>query len=431
MTHKTHLDTAVIGAGPYGLSIGAHLQDAGIEYRVFGDVMETWRQHMPPGMCLKSYGDSSNLFDAHAQFPLRAFARAHHTPYHPSEYPVPLATFVAYGEAFQQRYVRPITPARLISHRAASGGHELQFDNGETVLARRVVVAVGSLPFKYTPSLLAGLPAELWSHSSEFGPIERLAGKRVIIMGGGASALDLAALLSLQDSAVTIVARGTELHFQNPPGPTRSLLKRIVVPDAPGLGAGWLLRACTAPQLVRLLPDRLRTAILSNTLGPSGGYFIREQVESTVRLKLGRAVKHVHRLGDRVHVRVADHDGVQTTIAADHLIAATGYRIDLRRLPFLGSDSLQRVRMIDWTPVLSPDFETSLPGLFFVGLASARTFGPIMRFVAGAVHPARRLAQVLQSIPEPRRDGIFGVTAQAADKEAAGTAVSNTDGAAA
>ena len=124
-------------------------------------------------------------------------------------------------------------------------------------------------------------------------------------MGGGASALDLAALLSLQDSAVTIVARGTELHFQNPPGPTRSLLKRIVVPDAPGLGAGWLLRACTAPQLVRLLPDRLRTAILSNTLGPSGGYFIREQVESTVRLKLGRAVKHVHRLGDRVHVRVA------------------------------------------------------------------------------------------------------------------------------
>jgi thioredoxin reductase len=385
-------------------------------------------------MCLKSYGDSSNLFDAHAQFPLRAFAWAHHIPYHPSETPVPLATFVAYGKAFQQRYVRAVTRARLISHRAISGDHELQFDNGETVLARRVVVAIGTLPFKYTPPLLAGLPAELMSHSSEFGPIERLAGKRVIIIGSGASALDLAALLSQQDSAVTIVARASELHFQNPPAPTRSLLKRIIVPDAPGLGAGWLLRACTAPQLVRLLPDRLRTAILSNTLGPSGGYFIREQVESRVRLKLGRAIQHVHRLGDRVHVRVVDHDGAQTTIAADHLVAATGYRIDLRQLPFLGTDSLQQVRMVDWTPVLSADFETSLPGLFFVGLASARTFGPIMRFVAGAVHPARRLTRVLKNIPDRRRDGILGVTAPAADKQiAAGRPVSrtHTDGAAA
>ncbi len=246
MANQTQLDTAIIGAGPYGLSIGAHLQDAGIEYRVFGNVMETWQRHMPPGMCLKSYGESSNLFDPHAQFPLRAFARAHRLPYHPSAYPVPLATFVAYGEAFQQRYVRYLTRARLIHHRAVSQGHELQFDNGESVLARRVIVAVGSLPFSYTPPLLANMPPELLSHSSQFGPIQRLAGKRVIIVGSGASALDLAALLSLQDSAVTIVARATELHFQTLPGPARSILKRIVAPDAPGPGRG-LVAAAPAP----------------------------------------------------------------------------------------------------------------------------------------------------------------------------------------
>lgn len=429
MSNKTQLHTAVIGAGPYGLSVSAHLQEAGIEYRVFGDVMETWRRHMPPGMCLKSYGESSNLFDARAQFPLRAFAQAHRTPYHPSQYPVPLATFAAYGEAFQQRYVRYLTRARLISHRAVSQGHELQFDNGETVLARRVIVAVGSLPLSYLPRRLADLPAELLSHSSEFGPLTRLAGKRVIIVGSGASGLDLAALLSLQDSAVTIVARATELHFQNPPGPARSMLKRIVAPDAPGLGAGWLLRACTVPQLVRRLPDRLRIAILNNTLGPCGGYFIREQIESTVRLKLGRAIEQVHQHGGRVQVRLIDRGGLRTTIAGDHLIAATGYRIDLRQLPFLGSDTLQRVRMVDWMPVLSRDFESSLPGLFFVGLASARTFGPIMRFVAGAVHPARQLARALKNTP--RRDRLLGVTDPGAGKAAAGSPVSNTDGAAA
>lgn len=428
MTNNTQLDTAVIGAGPYGLSIGAHLQDAGIDYRVFGNVMETWHRHMPRGMCLKSYGESSNLFDPQGQFPLRVFARAHHTPYHPSEHPVPLATFTAYGEAFQQRYVRCLTPARLLCHRAASEGHELRFDNGETVLARRVIVAVGSLPFRYTPPRLASLPTELVSHSSEFGSLERLAGKRVIILGGGASALDLAVLLSLQESVVTIVARASELHFQNPPAAGRSILQRIVAPDAPGLGAGWVLRACTVPQLVRLLPDRVRLAVLSNTLGPSGGYFIREQVETSVRLKLGRAIEQVHQHGGRVHLKVVDCGGLRSTIAADHLIAATGYRIDLRQLPFLGSDTLQRVRMIDWMPVLSRDFESSVPGLFFVGVASARTFGPIMRFVAGALHPARRLA--LQNLPQRHRERTLGLTASGDGKAAVGRrSVSNTDGA--
>ncbi len=175
----------------------------------------------------------------------------------------------------------------------------------------------------------------------------------------------------------------------------------------------------------------MRTALLSNTLGPSGGYFIREQVESTVRLKLGRAIEQVYQHAGRVHLRLVDCGGQRTTIAAEHMVAATGYRIDLRQLPFLGSDTLQRVWMVDGMPALSRDFESSLPGLFFVGLASARSFGPIMRFVAGAVHPARRLARALQNTREPRRDRILGVAAPEPVKAAAGSVVSNTDGAAA
>ena len=141
---------------------------------------------MPPGMCLKSYGESSNLFDPHAQFPLRAFARAHRTPYHPSAYPVPLASFVAYGEAFRAALRAQPYPSAPDPPSGGISGHELQFDNGESVLARRVIVAVGSLPFSYTPPLLANMPPELLSHSSQFGPIQRLAGKRVIVIGAAA-----------------------------------------------------------------------------------------------------------------------------------------------------------------------------------------------------------------------------------------------------
>jgi thioredoxin reductase len=398
MANKAQLDIAIIGAGPYGLSIGAHLQDAGIQYRIFGHPMESWRRHTPPGMRLKSYGESSNLFDAHAEFTLETFTRAQRIPYHPSHYPVERPTFIAYGDAFQQRYVPHLTRARLISHRVDPQGHELRFDSGETVLARRVVMAVGGLAFKYIPPLLSDLPAELMSHSSAYGPLEALAGKRVIIIGGGASALDLAALLSQQDCAVTIVARAMELRFQSRPKPTRSSLHRAIVPEG-GLGAGWLLRACTTPQLVRLLPDHLRVAVLSNTFGPSGGYFVRKHVETRVRVKLGRDIEQVRQIGDRVHLRIVDREGFQTTVAGDHVIAATGYRIDLRRLPFLDDETLQRLRMIDCMPPLSAQFESSVPGLFFVGLASGRTFGPITRFIAGAIHPARRLTQAVLGTP--------------------------------
>jgi hypothetical protein len=398
MTNKPQLNVAIIGAGPYGLSIGAHLRAAQIEHRIFGIPMETWRRHMPPGMYLKSYGESSNLFDAHATYPLQEFAREHQLLYHPTRFPVSLATFIAYGKAFQQRYVPHITRARLIAHRAAAHTHELQFDDGETVFARHVMLAVGCLAFKYIPPILGDLPAELRSHSSAYGPIEHLAGKRVIIVGGGASALDLAALLSLQGTAVTLVARANDLHFQNYPGGRRSALQRIIAPNASGLGAGWLLRACTMPQLVRLLPDWMRSAILSNTLGPSGGYFIRKRVEAAVRLRLGQAIEQVGQQGAQIYLRVVDARGVRTTIVGDHLIAATGYRVDLRQLPFLNRDTLRQVRTIHGAPVLSRHFESSLPGLYFAGLASGLTFGPLMRFVAGATHPARALTLMLRTV---------------------------------
>jgi thioredoxin reductase len=272
-----------------------------------------------------------------------------------------------------------------------------------TLTARHVVLAVGAQPFKHTPPVLAGLPAHLVSHSSDYGPLDRLFGKEVLIVGSGASALDLAALLSAKGSAVTLLTRSPTLHFQGYPVTQRSLLQRLAAPAAPGLGAGWLLRACTTPRLIHALPDRVRSTILSDTLGPCGGYFIREQVESAVQLKLGRVIEQISELGGRVRVRGVDRGGARETIAADHLIAATGYRIDVRRLQFLHVDVLRALRTIEHSPVLSGTFESSVPGLYFVGLASARSFGPIMRFVAGAVHPARRLMRALPKRLTTRR----------------------------
>jgi thioredoxin reductase len=146
----------------------------------------------------------------------------------------------------------------------------------------------------------------------------------------------------------------------------------------------------------------LRFAILTKTLGPSGGYFIRNQVEAHVSVKHGRVVKAVEERGGRIQLTTVDGFGQCETIESDHIVAATGYRVDLRKLDFLGADTLARLRMVDHTPMLSSNFESSIPGLYFTGLAAARSFGPVLRFVMGAIHPARRLARLLPRALERR-----------------------------
>lgn len=393
------LNVAVIGAGPYGLSIAAHLDAAGIEHRVFGVPMESWQRNMPTGMFLKSYGESSDLYDPKSSLTLEEFCRTKGLPYHDSNVPVSLDTFVAYGTAFQERFVPRVERTRLVALAAAERGHRLTFDSGETLIARHVVLAIGVLPFKFTPPNLTHLPATLASHSSDFGSLRPLAGKEVAVVGGGASALDMAALLSKQGSKVTLISRGTELHFQSEPQSepigAKRLLRRMLSPTANGLGSGWLMTICgRAPEIIHALPDRARLAILNNYLGPSGGYFVRTQVTQSTTTKMGRVIEKAEEHAGRVRLSLVDLSGARETIESDHLIAATGYKIDLGKLGFLDQATVERLRTIDNTPVLSRNFESSVRGLYFVGLSSARSFGPVMRFVVGAVHPARRLARI-------------------------------------
>jgi len=401
---NSEIDVAIVGAGPYGLSIAAYLAGAGVALRIFGAPMDSWQNHMPPGMHLKSYGDSSSLFDPQSSFTIEHYCREHGIAYHPSQIPVALETFAAYGKAFQERFVPRVENRTLVALTPLDAGYELRFNDGEMTVARRVILAIGVVPYRYLPSRLSDrLDPALLSHSADYGSLSSLTGKSVTVLGGGSSALDIAALLARQGTKVTLVARSPQLKYQTvPPDDSQQptglwrLLGRLKSPPARGLGSGWVLAACAAtPQLIHLLPDRVRHAILDTYLGPSGGYFIRQHIEQRVELKLGRTIEGIEEHAGHVRLTTIGADGARDTIETDHLIAATGYRVDLRRLGFLDERSLERLRMVDHIPVLSGDFESSMPGLYFVGLSSARAFGPIMRFVEGAVHPATRLARVL------------------------------------
>ena len=386
-------DVAIIGAGPYGLSIAAHLAAQSISFRIFGKPMYAWASQMPKGMKLKSEGFASSLSDPASALTLAEFCRQRSLPYQDKGLPVPLETFVNYGMAFQRKFVPNLENKLVLSVRRSAEGFELQLDDGTFALASKVIVAVGISQFAHIPEVLSSLPPELVTHSSAHSDLRGFKGRRVAVVGAGASALDLAALLHQAGASVQVIARGPKIKFHSPPQP-RPLHQRILHPET-GIGTGRaLLFYVVAPHIFRLLPEDVRLDRVRKTLGPAPGWFVRDDVVGKVSMLLNTSISSASIAKGCVALQLSD--GKETrTIEVDHVIAATGYRIDLQRLNLLPSELRSEIRLTGKSPMLSAHFESSVPGLYFIGVAATNTFGPVMRFAYGADFTARRLSRHL------------------------------------
>jgi thioredoxin reductase len=400
-------DAAIIGAGPYGLSIAAHLRARGVSFRIFGSPMHAWRAHMPKGMRLKSEGFASRLYDPDGSFTLAAYCKEKGLPYADAGMPVPLETFTAYGLEFQKRFVPELEDKRVVSLRRACGGYQIRLEDGETISTRNVIVAVGLNYYEYVPPILSSLPKTHLSHSAEYGAVDHFKGREVVVVGAGASALDLAALLHKAGACVQVVARVPAIRFYDPPSlraPT--LIQRLRHPQT-GIGHGWKMFLCAhAPLVFRLMPEQFRLDKVRRLLGPGPGWFIKQDVVGKVPIHPGLSITDAKVQNGRVRLQLTDAAGAGRTIEAEHIIAATGYRVDLRRLSFLDGNDLAQIRSVENTPVLSSNFESSLSGLYFVGPSAANTFGPLLRFACGAGFTARRLARHLAKSAVPNCDQV-------------------------
>lgn len=391
MTH-----VAIIGTGPYGLSIAAHLRSHGIPYRIFGTPVDTWRRHIPAGMTLKSDGFATNLSAPHGKGTLAAYCAQRGIPYHDTRIAVELDVFIAYALDFQKTFVPDVDDRQVVSVDKVGDVFSLKLDDGEALQADVVVAAVGITHFGLVPEELAQLPADLVSHSSAHHDLSAFAGRDVTVVGAGSSAVDVAALLHEAGAATSLVARSDRLRFASPAGPgPRSRWQRLRHPSS-GMGPGlrsWLFQ--NAPSLFRFLPGDTRLMIIKRHLGPSSAWGMKARLEAGVAVSLGEGIERASEENGRVRLVLRRADGTRREVLTDHVMAATGYRPDVNRLGFMSDGLRASVRTHAGMPVLAGSFESSVPGLYFVGPPAVNSFGPLMRFMVGAEYAAPALARRL------------------------------------
>ncbi len=387
-------DVAIIGAGPYGLSLAAHLEVAGVPRRIFGRPMAFWREHMPEGMLLKSPGFASNLSDPLGTHTLTRFCQLTNGPLADYRTPVPLDTFIEYGEWFQRGHASDLEQVQVTDIARRDGAFDISLATGERARARSVVVAVGVQHFAHVPEPLSGLPGDLVSHSSAHADLSVFRGRDVLVLGAGQSALESAALLRERGTRVRVMARGLKLVWNGEPLPPRRPLTRRLREPETALGSGWRTWFyANHPALFRRLPAGERVRRARTALGPAGAWWLRRRIEGQVPVLLGHMPFDAQPIDGGVRLQARTTGGRTVEIVTEHVIVATGYRADVARLPFVGPSLRARIRPFAGGPYVNVDFESSVPGLYFIGPAVASSFGPAMRFVWGADFAARVLTQ--------------------------------------
>jgi cation diffusion facilitator CzcD-associated flavoprotein CzcO len=382
-------DVAIIGAGPYGLSVAAHLRTVkGLEVRVFGEPMSFWNNNMPAGMLLRSSWAATQIADPNRALTLEAYQTATGNCV---SAPVLLDHFVRYGQWYQREAVPDLDQRKVVRVEADVRHFRLSVEGGETIRSRRVIIAAGISPFAWRPSPFQCLPLSLASHTSAHRDLRLFSGKNVLVVGSGQSALESGALLREAGAQVEIIARSQRIHWlQGRLSKTLhhglGKLTRQLLYAPTDVGPAGLSQLVARPNLFRKLPRQFQDTLRKRCVRPAGARWLVNRLQE-VKIGLGRSVVSVIQVGGRVRVRL--DDGSERTV--DRILLGTGYRVDIAKYDFLAPKLLESVERFGGYPVLRQGFETSATGLHIVGAPAAWSFGPLVQFVSGTTYTSRAL----------------------------------------
>jgi thioredoxin reductase len=389
------VDVAVVGAGPQGLAVAAHLRDAGVRTNVFGEPMRFWKRHMPTRMYLRSTSRASSIADPSKKFSLSKF-EARNSKKLPT--PIPIRDYIEYGLWFQSAVVPDLDERRVSLVQPGPEGFRILLKDGEEVAARRVVVAAGIEGFGSRPRQFDSLSDSLVSHTFEHKDFEHFSGQRVIVIGGGQSALESAALLHEADADTEVLVRSNRLRWLNElqadmADGVRRRIHNLTHPPT-GVGPPGLNWVVGIPDLYRSLPKQLQSYVSWRSIPPAGASWLKLRLNN-VAVTMEREVSKV--ATESKQLRLVLDDGTERLV--DHVLLGCGYSVQVAQYEFLPTEIVRRLRCANGYPVLGAGFESSVPGLYFVGASAAHSFGPIMRFVVGGAFAAREVTRHVTNRP--------------------------------
>ena len=392
MRDVDRIDTAVVGAGPFGLSVAAHVSRNG-SARTFGEPMRTWRRLMPPDMLLRSDWEHTNLSAPGRAGTLEAWVQSGEAE---RLEPLPLAHFLHYADWFQRSFVPESDPNDVTGIALADGGVRLTTAAGDEVQARAAVLALGVTPFPRVPAALAGCDDPRVRIVLERSGYDDLAGQRVAVIGAGNNGVE-SALLALRAGAgsVELIVRSrvrwfTEREPHSPRGALRQRLYRIAYPVV-GFGPPPINRFALHPDAFAMLPHTLRARLNERLLRPGAAPWLRRHVDGVIPISEGVEVSGIHPRADGLELALSDG----TRREVDACIVACGFAFSRQGLSVLAPELRQSVKIQDGWPVLDRHFRTTVPQLSLVGFPAEGRFGPLSRFVEGAEFAAQRVAQSL------------------------------------
>jgi thioredoxin reductase len=385
------LDAAIVGAGPYGLSVAAHLRGRDVE--VFGEPMETWRMRMPEDMLLRSDWSETSFSAPGDAGTIDRWAASTGEP---REEPIPLQKFLRYADWFRGTFVGGADTANVAAVERAEHGFRVTTEEGRDVDASVVIVAVGAVPFAYAPPPLGEVIGEGARFATDLQDYSAYRDRRVIVVGGGQGGLESAALAARAGASVEIVIR-SGLHWfadrepHKPRGPIRRRLYRLAYPVV-GYGPPPLNRLVLHPDLFAALPSAIRRPLTARVLRAGGSPWLRPTLEGFARVTEGVAVERVMRSEGVLRLELSDG----SIREADAVIVAAGFRFGLERLPFFSREIRDGIELDEGWPVLDRWFRSSDEKVLFVGFAAAHRFGPIVRFIPGTRFAAPRVRELFE-----------------------------------
>ncbi|HYK73160.1 MAG TPA: NAD(P)-binding domain-containing protein [Pseudoneobacillus sp.] len=353
------LDVIIIGSGPFGISLGAHAVANQLTYKLFGYPMDFWKNQMPQDMFIRTPHEFVSFSDSNDELTVQHFSEETGTEL---VTPLPRPIFVEYANWFAKKAGIEFTPELVTKVVHKEGYYEVTSENGDTFTAKNIVVATGVQHYKFLPHFLKDFPEKLVTHTTGYTSFAQFKGKKVVVLGSGQSAWEAAGLLHRDGADVELIYRKSGPNYAG------SRENEIALRDV--------------GDIFYNLPLEEKKQGWGQSAG-SVAHFLKPYVEGIVPQNAGLAIEKIEQVNED-EIRLVLSDGTEKIV--HHIIAATGFHINLDKVPFFDQELLMEIgREDDYIqfPKLNESFESSVPGLYFAGPLSSHSHGPTFRFILG------------------------------------------------